>query len=311
MIVVGKSEKISACLETARRIAQTDSTVLITGETGTGKEVLAHFIHANSRRADGPFVAVSCANFSEQFVEDDLFGHEPGAFTGAARKRQGKVPLADGGSLFLDEIGELSWEIQAKLLRFLETRRYTRMGSDKECDADVRLFAATNRKLEVECRKGSFRDDLFYRLNVFQITLPPLRDRFEDIPDLVRYFLEEMAKKRSTTYSINPDALEALVKYRWPGNIRELRNVIERATAISTHGTIDMTHLPSLDSGFDTSVSKKPYHTQIKEHQRAIILSALKECEGNKTEAARKLGLNRTYLIRLIHELGLSECVEG
>lgn len=303
--IVGKSKQMTACLEACRRLAQTDTAVLLLGETGTGKDILAKYLHTASQRGGGPFVAVSCANFTEQLIDDELFGHEAGAFTGAHKVKQGKAELADGGTLFLDEIGEMPYALQAKLLRFLETHTYTRVGGVKERETDVRVVAATNRNLQVEIKEGRFRADLFYRLNVYSLCIPPLREWREDIPALVNHFLLQMAYKQSRNgLTITPDALECLMGYHWPGNVRELRNVIERATVISTDGAIGESDLPMLVNDPKDGPQGR-YHDQLLEYQKQILLSALKECNGNRTEAAKRLGLHRTDFLRKIKNLGL------
>lgn len=307
--VVGTSKPMKKCLEECRRLSQTVTTALLTGETGTGKEVLAYLIHTNSQRTARPFITVSCANFNEQLMDDELFGHEAGAFTGASKLRVGKVELADGGTLFLDEIGELPFELQAKLLRFLEVRTYTRVGGNKEREADVRIIAATNRDLQAEIQKGRFREDLFYRINVFQVQIPPLRNRQEDIPDLVNHFLFQMAVRRSCSFTITPEALDALSKYHWPGNIRELRNVIERATVITTDGLIKVSDLPPLFPAVPPSAGPGSFHEQMAQYRKQILLSALKESCGNRTEAAKKLGLHRTDFVRKLRSLGKEDSV--
>jgi len=302
--VLGTSKPMKRCLEECRRLSQTDTTAFLTGETGTGKEVLAYLIHTDSQRTARPFITVSCANFNEQLIDDELFGHEAGAFTGASKLRIGKVELADGGTLFFDEIGELPFELQAKLLRFLESRTYTRVGGNKEREADVRIIAATNRNLPSEIQKGRFREDLFYRINVFQVQIPPLRERQEDISDLVTYFLSQMAVRRSCHFTIIPEALDALSKYHWPGNVRELRNVIERATVITSDGLIKVSDLPPLFPMATPSACLGTYHEQLVQYRSQILLSALKESGGNRTEAARKLGLHRTDFVRKLRNLG-------
>lgn len=303
--VVGTSKLMKKCLEDCWRLAQTDTTALVTGETGTGKEVLAYLIHTNSKRSSRPFIPISCANFNEQLIDDELFGHEAGAFTGASKLRVGKVELADGGTLFLDEIGELPFELQAKLLRFIEARTYTRVGGNKEREADVRIVAATNRNLESEIKKGKFREDLFYRLNVFPVQIPPLRERREDIPDLADNFLSQMVVKQSRRLTMTPEALDLLLKYDWPGNIRELRNVIERATVITADNNIKVSDLPPLLPVYNSpSTVAGTYQEQMAQFRSRILLSALKESGGNRTEAAKKLGIHRTDFIRKLRSLG-------
>ncbi len=307
--VLGKSRPMERCMETCRRLANTDTTVLLLGETGSGKEVFARHLHSSSRRKNGPFVALSCANFTEQLIQDELFGHEVGAFTGARSAKLGKVEAADGGTLFLDEIGEIPFEIQARLLRFLETRTYSRIGGNKERETDVRLITATNRNLALEIKRGRFREDLFYRLNVYSLQIPPLRERQEDIPDLVNHFLSQMANRQGLPgLQISGDALEVLIHYQWPGNVRELKNVIERATVISSDGVITESDLPMLDSTEGASrTGQGSYQDQIVKYQKEILLSALEESNGNRTEAAKRLGLYRTDLLRKMKNLGLSD----
>jgi two-component system NtrC family response regulator len=304
--IVATSSRMVACLETARRLATTETTALILGETGSGKGVLAHAIHTLSRRADKPFVVVSCANFSEHLVDDELFGHERGAFTGATDLKRGKVEMADGGTLFFDEIGELSRSLQAKLLRFLEERLFTRVGGTKEREADVRVVAATNRDLAQAVQRGAFREDLFYRLNVFPLTLPPLREHREDIPDLVQCFLAELAEEQSRKgFVIQPDAMDVLIKHDWPGNVRELRNVIERATVLSTDGVIRLEHLPPLARSLNASVETGTFRDRMVAYERALLRATLERADWNQAEAARRLGLNRTHFIRMMHRHGL------
>jgi DNA-binding NtrC family response regulator len=251
-------------------------------------------------------VTIGCANFSEQLLEDELFGHEPGAFTGATKLKPGKVELADGGTLFFDEIGELPRELQAKLLRFLENKTYTRVGGNKEREADVRLISATNRNLASEVKKGTFREDLYYRLNVCPVTLPPLRERAEDIPDLVNHFMKEMAAKQSRKPLVFSDeAMDVLKKFHWPGNVRELRNVAERVTILTEGEIIETEDLPTLDSATAPAIPMGGYREKIMEHEKTVLLSALEQSDWNQSEAARKLKLNRTHFIRLMNRYGL------
>jgi DNA-binding NtrC family response regulator len=300
--IVAISNRMAACVETAKRLAVTETTALILGETGSGKGVVAHAIHALSRRADKPFVVVSCANFSEHLVDDELFGHERGAFTGATELKRGKVELADGGTLFFDEIGELSRSLQAKLLRFLEERLFTRVGGTKEREADVRVIAATNRDLAQAVQQGAFREDLYYRLSVFPITIPPLREHREDIPDLVQCFFAELAEEQSRKgFVIQPDAMDVLMKHDWPGNVRELRNVIERATVLSTDGVIRLEHVPPLTPSFDATVEPGTFRDRMNAYGRALLLATLERADWNQTEAAKRLGLNRTHFIRMLN----------
>ncbi len=304
--IVATSPSMAACLEAAGRLAATDTTALILGETGSGKGVLAHYIHAMSPRADKPFVVISCTNFSEHLVDDELFGHERGAFTGAHELKRGKVELADGGTLFFDEIGELSRSLQAKLLHFLEERSFTRVGGTKEREADVRVMAATNRDLSQEVKRSAFREDLYYRLNVFPITLPPLREHREDIPDLINCFLRELADEQSRKgFVIRNDAVQMLMRHDWPGNIRELRNVIERATVLSADGVIRLEHLPPLTTPLNASIEIGTHRERMAACEKALLLATLERTDWNQAEAARRLGLNRTHFIRMMRRHGL------
>ncbi|MBI3803593.1 MAG: sigma-54-dependent Fis family transcriptional regulator [Nitrospirae bacterium] len=312
--VVGRSKEIVDCLDMARQLANTDRRVLILGETGTGKEVLARFIHAQSGRAGGPFLAISCTNLTAELAESELFGHERGAFTGASHQKLGKVELAHGGTLFFDEIGDAPPIIQAKLLRFLETGEYERLGSNKNRQSNVRILAATNRDLLEDVKTGGFRKDLFYRLNVMKIMLPPLRDRKQDILDLTKYFLTEVALKTKSNelYTVTDEAQNALIAYDWPGNIRELRNVIDRATALCDGRLIRAKHLQLTVEEDLTSTNNctchrgsGSYHDKIAECEKKILTTVFKESNGNKNEVARRLGLHRTHLVKKLRALGL------
>jgi DNA-binding NtrC family response regulator len=251
-------------------------------------------------------VVISCTNFSEHLIDDELFGHERGAFTGANELKPGKVELADGGTLFFDEIGDLSRGLQGKLLRFLEERRFTRVGGTKEREADVRMIAATNRDLSTGVERGAFREDLYYRLNVFPIMLPCLREHREDVPDLIACFLREFAHEQSRKeFVIEDDAVQVLVKHDWPGNIRELRNVIERATVLSTDGVICVEHLPPLTPSCAVSLATGTHRERMTAYEKALILSVLERTNWNQSEAARRLGLNRTHFIQMMHRHSL------
>jgi DNA-binding NtrC family response regulator len=313
--MIGNSHRMVECLQIASQLAGTDRRILILGETGTGKEVLARYIHSKSHRSSGPFIAISCTNLSPELVESDLFGHVKGAFTGAHTDRLGKVELANGGTLFLDEIGDASLSIQGKLLRFLETNRYMRVGGTKEKEANVRIIAATNRNLTEDIKSGRFREDLFYRLNVIQITLPPLKDRREDIPDLVRHFLNEQKIKSNQVepFVISGEAMEILLEHDWPGNIRELRNVIDRATALTCDGIIRPKHFQITKIAAHTTsdcschVGDRRYADQMEECKRRILKAALENAGGNKTAAAKSLGMDRSDFWRKLRQFGLSD----
>jgi transcriptional regulator with PAS, ATPase and Fis domain len=277
-------------------IGKSDASALLTGESGTGKELAARAIHTNSGRAHGPFIAVNAAAIPETLIESELFGHDKGAFTGASGARPGCFELANKGTLFLDEIAEMPVALQPKLLRVLEDGRVRRLGAAQEFAFDVRLIAATNRDPREAIEKGMLREDLFYRLNVFQVSLPPLRDRKEDMAGLVQHFLKEMNSKHQTSVvAVRPDAFEKLLAYRWPGNVRELRNVLERAVILAKGEWIETAHLPPYlrtDDGapsLPVSISKG---ATAAETERELILKTLEMTGNNKAETARRLGLD-------------------
>ncbi|GAB4339415.1 MAG: sigma-54 dependent transcriptional regulator [Desulfobulbaceae bacterium] len=284
-------------LATALRVAESDATVLITGESGTGKEVLARLIHRHSPRSSEPFVAVNCAAIPENLVESELFGHTRGSFTGAVKSRKGRFQSAHHGTLFLDEIGDLPPEIQVKLLRALQERKVEPLGSDRSEEVDVRIIAATNRDLEQETRSGGFREDLFYRLSVIPLHLPPLRDRREDIPGLVRHFLR---RNNATGVTLSPDALEKLASYHWPGNIRELQNVVERSVILRSSDRIDADDIQLPDP--TPAAARDPFHIppdgiSLEEVEKGLIRRALEMSGGNRSQAARLLKIPRHVLI--------------
>ena len=304
--MVGKSEKIRVILDLAQAVAPTNSSVLITGETGTGKELLARFIHELSPRSDKPFIRVNCASLPSGLVESELFGHEKGAFTGAEQPRPGKFELANGGSLFLDEIGEMPLEAQAKVLRVLQDGIIERVGSVHSQEVDVRIIAATNVELTKAMAEGRFRSDLFYRLHVFPIEVPPLRERPQDIPLLVRHFIEKNRLEfKRPCQDIDEATLQRLMDYHWPGNIRELENIIERAMILSSSAllTIDDTFFPS-HSSFQVDVST----AKLKDLEKLRIEQALKICEwriDGPLGAAKQLGLNPSTLRSRLKKLGI------
>jgi DNA-binding NtrC family response regulator len=307
-LVIGSSPEMNRALESARKAAQTSSTVLLLGESGTGKEVFAHAIHNWSERRDKPFVAINCVGLSRELLESELFGHEKGAFTGANEQKKGKVELAHGGTVFLDEVGDISAELQTKLLRFLQEREFERVGGVKAISVDVRIIAATNRDLETAMQTGQFRADLFYRLNVVPITLPPLRQRREDIPVLASYFLQRFAaetKKRFTDFSA--EVQESLFAYDWPGNVRELANVIERAVVLGQGPELTLLDLPLkvVSSAPVPATGACNYHDAVDAFRRELIAKTLEQAQGSKAAAAKILGLQRTYLSRLIKTLGI------
>ena len=317
--LIGTSAAMQELFAMARKIATCDVSVLVTGETGTGKELLARAIHHVSGRNSGPLVAFSCANLPETLVEDELFGHEKGAFTGAIMSRCGRLEAADHGTLFLDEIGDLGLGLQPKLLRVLQERRFERLGGNKTINVDLRLVCATNRNLGEMVQQGKFREDLYYRLNVVQLHLPPLRERRDDIPLLAQQFLVKAAQQfQKKTRNISPLAAQALEEYNWPGNVRELENVIQRGVALCDGFTVDVCHLPSaLRSeraepvaqavGAESLAPSHSYEDEVRRFKRGLILRTLHQCGWRKAECARTLGVARGYLHRLINQLGIQD----
>jgi len=312
--VVGESKQWSDVLTQAAKVAPTETTVLLTGESGTGKEVVARFIQRGSPRAEGPFVALNCAALPETLLESELFGHEKGAFTGATAARPGRIEQATGGVLFLDEVGEMSPGVQAKLLRVLQEREYQRLGGTRPIKADVRLVAATNRNLEAALARGEFREDLYYRLRVFEIRLPPLRERPEDIMPLAAAFLEEIGPTVGRPAAgISREARDAMLAYPWPGNVRELRNALERATILCDGGLITVEHLPigvrrpdpapAPGPGSPGAWSAEGVNLDLVE--RDLIAKALKETGNNRSRAARLLGITRSQLYYRMQKHGL------
>lgn len=316
--LVGTSAAMQELFAMARKIATCDVSVLVTGETGTGKELLARAIHHLSGRNSGPLVAFSCANLPETLVEDELFGHEKGAFTGAIMSRCGRLEAADHGTLFLDEIGDLGLGLQPKLLRVLQERRFERLGGNKTINVDLRLVCATNRNLGEMVQQGKFRDDLYYRLNVVQLHLPPLRERRDDIPVLAQQFLVKAAQQfQKKTRNLSPPAIQALEEYNWPGNVRELENVVQRGVALSDGFTVEVGHLPSAlrsereeppqTAGAESLALSHSYEEEVRRFKRGLILRTLRQCDWRKAECARTLGVARGYLHRLINQLGIQD----
>jgi DNA-binding NtrC family response regulator len=323
--IIGSSSAMTAVLDSIRQVAATKATVLVTGESGTGKELVAQAIHKLSPRANKPFRPVHCAALSENLLESELFGHEKGAFTGANERVAGRFEMADGGTLFLDEIGEISLAVQVKLLRVLETHQFERVGGSETLTVDVRVVAATNRDLRAMVEQGTFREDLFYRLNVVNIRIPPLRERREDIPEILDYYLKKSASDNGKDVAdISPEALGVLMAYDWPGNVRELRNCVERMVVFARGTTLTMTDVPAdirsaVGEQFEAkSMPSKAVETapaeplvnvgfNVKENEKSLILKALEECGGNRSQAALKLNISRRTLYRKLHEYGLAK----
>jgi DNA-binding NtrC family response regulator len=302
MPIVGESPAMLRVLELIGTVAEADSTVVILGESGTGKELIARAIHAQSKRRFFPIVAVNCGSIPETLLESELFGHEKGAFTGAQYRRKGKIELADGGTLFLDEIGDIALKMQIDLLRVIETKRFARLGGSQEVSSDFRLVCATNRNLEKLVEDGSFREDLYYRINVFSIHVPPLRERRQDIMRLARHFVEKYARAMGKPVrDIAPDAQAVLLSYRWPGNVRELENAIERAMVIGKGDVILPDDLPLAVETEGAEPPDKSLAAAEKEH----IERVLAEMDGNVTQAAKVLGIDRGTLYNKMKRYGL------
>jgi transcriptional regulator with GAF, ATPase, and Fis domain len=341
--IVGESESMRQVLEQVARVGPTDATVFIYGESGTGKELVARAIHASSDRRDRPMVTINCAAIPEGLLESELFGHERGAFTGAVARQPGRFELADGGTLFFDEVGDMPLSLQAKLLRALQEREITPVGATRSRRVDVRVISATHRDLEQRVAEGSFREDLLYRLNVVPLRLPPLRERAEDIPLLAEYFATELARRTGKAVTgISRRAMDRLIAYPWPGNVRELANVMERAVVLSGSTVLDEEiTLPRVrgehvgggpgkqegqgdvgtngiagdggagdggaGGGRPQAVPLSPFHDAVREFKRDYLARAIEQADGNRAEAARRLALQRTYLYRLERQLGLKD----
>ena len=305
-LIGGESPKMKLAIDTARKAAASKSTVLLLGESGTGKEIFARSIHNWSERKNEPFIAINCVGLSRDLLESELFGHEKGAFTGAHQLKKGKMELAHGGTIFLDEIGDMSAELQTKLLRFLQEREFERVGGTQPIAVDVRVIAATNRDLASAMRDGRFREDLYYRLNVIPIVLPQLRERKEDIPVLARHFLRRTAAEtKKTVIGISEDAEAMLVAYEWPGNVRELANVIERAVVLGQGPEISIYDLPLDTVAFkdDSGGESLSYRQALDIAKKEVVARALAQTNGNRAAAARLLGLHKTHLLNLIKSL--------
>jgi len=311
--IVGTSPKVKAVMEAAQRAANSDASVLLLGESGTGKELFARSIHQWSPRRAMPFVVINCVALTDTLLENELFGHEKGAFTGADRLQKGKVEMADGGTVFLDEIGDMPLGLQAKLLRVLQDHEFTRVGGIRLVKVNIRVIAATNRDLKQAIKAGQFREDLFFRLDVVGLTLPPLRGRPEDIPALAEFFLTRQARDaKRPGMKLSDAAIAAMRGYAWPGNIRELENAIARAVVLSPHEVIQpdllalsLQETPTSSAEYQTSYLDMPYHESMEQHSRVLILRALRTENGNQTKAAERLQLQRTYLARLIKQKGV------
>jgi DNA-binding NtrC family response regulator len=302
--LLSKSPAMQAVFELARTAARSSSTILVLGESGSGKEVLARAIHAESPRAEGPFVAVSCAALTESLLESELFGHEKGAFTGAIARRKGKFEAAHGGTLFLDEVGDIGPKLQLDLLRVLEDRRFHRVGGNDPIEVDVRIVAATNRDLAKAARDGRFREDLYYRLNVIPIVIPPLRQRREDVPLLVENFVERLSvemKKRLD--GVSPDAMAALMAHDWPGNVRELRNVLERGAVVATGQVLQLADLGLVPKA--PGAPRPGTIASLEEVEKRHVQAVLSHTGGNVSQAARILGIDRVTLYNKMRKYGL------
>ena len=308
--IIGQSEKLKQTLSMIERVAPTNASILVLGESGTGKELIARKIHSSSDRRDAQFVAINCGAITETLLESELFGHEKGAFTGASSTKKGLVEIAQGGTLFLDEIGEMALSLQAKLLRFLQEGEFFRVGGKESIHVDVRIVSATNRDLDVETRKGAFREDLFYRLNTITIKSPALRERKEDIPILIDFFSPGMGSQ------LSKEALNSLMNYAWPGNIRELQNVVERMRILSS-GTIELIDVPNHIRNADQlrhnseHTGTPPVEMPLEELERIHILRCLNHHEGNKTRAAQSLGITIKTLYNKLHRYGILDKSEA
>jgi DNA-binding NtrC family response regulator len=307
--IIGLSSKMQDIYELIDRISMDDPTVLIQGESGTGKEVIAKVIHKNSNRKFGPFVSINCGALIEGLLETELFGHIKGAFTGAIRDKEGLMKVAEGGAIFLDEIAEMPSPLQVKLLRALQERKIRPVGDTREIYVDTRVIAATNKDINQALASGKLRSDLYYRLNVVSIQIPPLRERKEDIPPLVNHFISRFAEtsKRKIVKKISPEALSLLLEYDWPGNVRELENALERAFVLGVDETIGVGDLPPVLRGSGRDVNARTRNYSLKDNEVVLIKRALAETHGNKTDASRLLGINLSTLYRKIAKYGIPQ----
>ncbi|WP_457553249.1 sigma-54-dependent transcriptional regulator [Desulfobacula sp.] len=305
--IIGKSPAVLSLLDTIHMVAPTDANVLVMGESGTGKELVSSAIHFNSSRKDHPYVRINCAAITETLLESELFGHEKGSFTGADKKRKGRFLLADKGSILLDEIGEMSLAMQVKLLRVIQEKEITPVGSDQNIKTDVRIIAATNKDLKKMSETGGFRQDLYYRLNVVSVEIPPLRERKEDIPTLANHFLEIFSKKNKRDIKgFSPDAMDAMIRYKWEGNVRELMNAVERGVVLARSdyicqkdlSFITATMVEQMDASLDFG------NIRLSAVEEKAILSTLESADGNKSETARRLGITRKTLLKKLKQYG-------
>lgn len=307
--IIGKSQKMVELMDTVSQVAPTKASVLITGESGVGKELVADAIHELSNRSKGPFIKVHCAALTASLLESELFGHEKGSFTGAVKEKKGRFELADGGTIFLDEIGEIDAQTQVKLLRVLQERQFERVGGEKSITVDVRIVCATNRDLPKEIEKGNFREDLYYRLNVVHLDVPPLRERKDDIPLLMTSFLQQFNSENGRSIeAFSNQAKRALLGYEWPGNIRELRNCIESAVVLARTSVIEVEDLPvHIGKAQNASSVSLEVGITLAEAEKQLIISTLASCAGNKTKAAEVLGIGRKTLHRKLQEYHIDE----
>jgi len=317
-VIIGRSQSIQRILNLIDKLSKTDTTALIMGESGTGKELIAKMIHQKSSRASKPFIPVNCAAIPSELLESELFGHEKGAFTGAFCPRAGRFELANEGTIFLDEIGEMPLHLQAKILRVLQEKSFERIGGTKPINVNVRIITATNKNLENEVREKRFREDLFWRLNVVPVVIPPLRERKEDIPLLCDHFVEKFSQKFGYSLKIKPEVMDLFLNYSWPGNVRELENLIERLYVLNEGGTVDIDDIPEKIRFSEDSFSKElipddlnPFVSGIdlnevlKEYEKKLILHALNFHGWVKSRAAKYLNINRTTLIEKMKRLGI------
>ena len=307
-LIIGESKTMAEAVDMARKAAASSATVLLLGESGTGKEIFARAMHHWSERRSQPFVAINCVGLAKELLESELFGHEKGAFTGADQLKKGKLELANGGTVFLDEIGDMSAELQTKLLRFLQEREFDRVGGRDPIRVDVRIVAATNRELESAVKENRFREDLYHRLNVIPITLPPLRERAEDIGALAEHFLRRFAAESKKTFTmLAEDALASLTAFHWPGNVRELANAIERAVVLGQGPTLTVKDLPNRIAALEPLARNDnlSYREAMESRRRTLVAQALAQSNGNRAAAAKALGLHEKYFLRMIKTLGI------